>query len=171
VVDKKQRRPAQVSVEDAAYSAGIMDGEGSVSLTVNRNVTTRTGRTAVAPMLIIQVSSTCREVLDWLQLTWGVGSVIVTYRPRRPNHRTAYVWRVRGQAASEMLTQMLPYLRIKRAQAELGIYAQSLVVPCKKLGDEAMAERLKLREEMLKLNRTTSRPRLHFYVDSVLVSS
>ena len=49
----------QLSDTEAAYAAGILDGEGSICF--SRNHTSRW------PSPIVSVASTDREVLEWLQ--------------------------------------------------------------------------------------------------------
>jgi hypothetical protein len=151
------KRPTNLQL---AYAAGIIDGEGSISLTWNSSRLTKDGsRPSTAPMLYLQMANTHRGVIDWFVRTFGVGTVIVAYRPKRPNHRTAYGWRVRNRGACAVLEMLLPYLIIKRPQAELGIRAQKLARKLK-LGEEVMAERVLLRDQMLALNGTANRPRV-----------
>ena len=153
----KLKRPSEVEL---AYAAGIIDGEGSISLTWNASRLVKDGsRPSTAPMLYLQMSNTHRGVLDWFVQTFGVGTIIVAYRPKRPTHRTAYGWRVRNRGACAVLEMLLPYLIIKRPQAELGIRAHKLSRK-QKIGEDAMAERSLLREQMLALNGTTNRSRV-----------
>jgi hypothetical protein len=152
----KLKKPSAIQ---RAYAAGIIDGEGSVSLTWNSSQLTKSGRPSTAPMLYLQMSNTHRGIVDWFRHTFGVGTVIVGYRPKRPNHRTAYVWRTRNRAACAILEMLLPYLIIKKAQAELGIKAQKLP-RIQKMGDVEMAKRVLMREQMMALNGTSNRPRV-----------
>lgn len=152
-----------------AYAAGIIDGEGSISLTWNATRLTKSGRPSTAPMLYLQMSNTHRGVVEWFLETFGVGTVTTTYRPKRPNHRTAFGWKVRNKAACAVLEMLLPFLIIKKAQAELGIKAQKL--PRKnKLGDAEMAERALLREQMLILNGTANRSRVRNAMTTVMAT-
>lgn len=143
---------------DIAYTAGLLDGEGSISLAIHHGKVSKNGLPNRAPLLLIQLTSTDQEVITWLYETWGVGSVIVGYRPKRPNHRTAYAWRVSGGNAAKILEAILPFLRIKRRQAELGIQSRSApLVIGKKLGEEEMRRRLAIRDEMIQLNNSKQR--------------
>jgi len=103
----------ELTVADAAYLAGLIDGEGSVMLT-SRN-------TSVA--LTIGVSNNNKDVLDWCVKVTGVGAV--TGKPRaNPNAKQGYFWRCSSQAAETVLRQVLPYMIIKPAQTALAISFQ-----------------------------------------------
>jgi hypothetical protein len=145
------------SETNKAYTAGIIDGEGSISLVVNTSRKTCSGRPATAPKLVLQVSSTCKDLIEWLVETWEAGSVVTIYRPRRPHHLTAYGWRVRSTTAASILQEVLPYMKIKVPQAQLGIRVAAMSVPCRRLGDQEMARRMAFRDEMLRLNGTIAR--------------
>lgn len=164
---RKLKRPTDVQL---AYAAGIIDGEGSVSLTWNASRLTKDGsRPSTAPMLYLQMANTHRGVIDWFVRTFGVGTVIVAYKPKRPNHRIAYGWRVRNRGACAVLEMLLPYLIIKRPQAELGIRAQKLSRKLK-LGEDAMTERVLLRDQMLALNGTANRSRVRSALTTVMAT-
>ena len=137
---------------DKAYTAGIIDGEGSISLVVHTSRRTKSGRPATSPKLLIQVSMTSYEVINWLVETWGVGNAYL-FPKREAHHKQAWSWRVRGAPAAEILTQILPYMKAKKPQAELGIKAASMKGAAgKKIGDETMAIHLEMREQMMQLN-------------------
>jgi hypothetical protein len=154
-----QKRPSPNKTAKA-YTAGIIDGEGSISLVLITTRRTKSGRPATAPKLVIQVGNTNIKLIQWLVKTWQMGSVAGPYYVKNPNAKPHYCWRVRGPVAAKLLHQLLPYLVIKRQQAELGLRAAALAKSNRKIGDKEMAERLKMREEMLLLNqRGVSPPR------------
>lgn len=115
---------------DAAYLAGLVDGEGSVMLYRRRDV--------VAVRLA--VANTHRGVLDWIVDTTDVGKVHNQY-PERPStigdrtfiRKATFAWTCNADAAESVLQQLLPYMQIKPAQAELAIATQrALRDPAKK---------------------------------------
>jgi hypothetical protein len=57
------------------------------------------------------------DVLQWAQSVTGVGG-ICEKRVNVAIHRPAWTWAVWSNEASKLLTELLPYLRIKRSQAE-----------------------------------------------------
>lgn len=129
-----------LSVTDAAWIAGFLDGEGTVMLFRRRE--------SVA--LRVSAANTHRPTLEHIASVCGFGSIVTSKRPN-PKHKTAYWWQVNAEAAESLLRQLLPHLVTKRAQAELGIAFQE------RLRDPALkADRtwqLAFRARMQSLNR------------------
>lgn len=98
---------------DAAYLAGIIDGEGSVILYKRREV--------VAVMLT--VSNTAKQLLDWIADKTGVGAVCSQYKETEKRKAT-WFWRCNADAAESVLQQIRPYLVLKSAQADLALATQ-----------------------------------------------
>ncbi|MHC1636323.1 MAG: sigma factor-like helix-turn-helix DNA-binding protein [Candidatus Methanospirareceae archaeon] len=94
-----------------AYLAGIVDGEGSIRLHRRR-------RKSIGYGLEVVVTNTNRELIDWLYTNF---KGYIEKHEREGNHKTTYKWTVRGINAYRLLKKMLPYLIIKKPQAELGI--------------------------------------------------
>lgn len=94
---------------ELAYLAGIIDGEGCVSLQV------RKGR-YVTPT--IQITNTDRRLTDWLLDHIDGGSVY-----RRPGykegHKPTYLWRCAGRIARGVLGDVRPFLLLKGEQADV----------------------------------------------------
>lgn len=149
-----------VSVEDTAYTAGLMDGEGSVSLAIHHGKVSKIGLPNNSPMLLVQISMTDRGVIEWLLETWEIGSMTQSYRPKQPHHLPAWGWRIYGASAEGFLHALLPFLRVKKAQAELGIRSRKGTLPSKKIGEAEMRRRLAVRDEMIALNGTLRRTKI-----------
>jgi hypothetical protein len=113
-----ERRPMLSDVE-AAYTAGILDGEGSISLTRNRKDRW--------PSPQVSVASNDRELMVWLSEHFG-GS-ITTKKPRRSTHSISYDWKLTDRQALQFLALVRPYLvigrKIKRADLLLNAYLNS----------------------------------------------
>lgn len=104
--------PAPHSIEDLAYMAGIIDGEGSITLPAEY------GRSL---SLLLVVGNTSRVLIDWMHSRFDGN---VTETPiRRLSKRRFWTWYVRGDAASDVLGLVLPYMKVKAPQAALGIEA------------------------------------------------
>jgi hypothetical protein len=89
---------------EAAYAAGILDGEGSISLTrVRKNR---------YPSPQVSVSTTDPELLDWFRARFG-GS-IVRKPSYKPTHSQSYEWKVTDREALRVLERMRPYMVIER---------------------------------------------------------
>ncbi len=111
-----------LSEVDKAYIAGIIDGEGSIMLsTLHRGA---------QPAPVVSVASTDRELLDWLKVTVGSGS-IVSKPARQATHSDSYDWKVSHNAALELLEMVYPFLRIERKKyrAQLLVTEYKLLTP------------------------------------------
>jgi hypothetical protein len=94
----------KLSDTEAAYAAGILDGEGSIYFSRNR--------TSRWPSPIVSVASTDRELLEWLPAR--LGGSIVQKRTYQPQHALSYDWKLTDRRALEFLKIVRPYLVIKR---------------------------------------------------------
>jgi len=96
---------------EAAYAAGILDGEDSIQFARQRKLRW--------PSPIVSVCSTDRELLEWFRSR--LGGSIIQKRPRKPNHSTAYDWKLADRRAIEFLRIVRPFLVIHRkiARCEL----------------------------------------------------
>jgi hypothetical protein len=112
----KPRQVAHLSATDAAYLAGLIDGEGSVSLTRLHRGQNR--------QLSLSISSTERSILDWVLATTGVGK-ITTKRTERPYHAPGFTYMVGNRQAIAVLQQVVPHMRsykLGRARLVLADY-------------------------------------------------
>lgn len=98
------REEAMISDVEAAYTAGILDGEGSIALTRNRKDRW--------PSPQVSVSSTDRELLEWIRNRYG-GS-IVRKPPRQPTHSLSFEWKLTDRRALDLLRLVHKYLVIQR---------------------------------------------------------
>ena len=87
---------------DAAYLAGLIDGEGTIALTRIHRGQNR--------QLVVTISSTELGLLEWTKKTTGVGK-ITKKRTFSPHHSPAYAYSVANRQALGVLTQVQPYLR------------------------------------------------------------
>jgi len=93
---------------DHAYAAGIVDGEGTITLHDHGK------RTA----LTVAVFNSEPRVCVWLQERYG-GSIGQNIRP--DPHRIMYAWRCSSSLASKFLNNIYPYLIIKKQQADIAL--------------------------------------------------
>lgn len=104
-----------LSMDVAAYLAGLVDGEGSIQI----NPSTR-GKSKYW-VLTIQISSSAEGYLQSLRdTTLGFGS-ITSWQPKRKDSRRSWNWRFYGAEAEAVLEDISPYLRLKKPQAELAL--------------------------------------------------
>jgi ssDNA-binding Zn-finger/Zn-ribbon topoisomerase 1 len=90
--------------EQVAWLAGILEGEGSFLVR---------GHRAVA----VQVVMTDRDIIDRLVLVTGVGR-INGYKPAKPHYKQAWVWHVRRRAhVIPVVNAVMPWLGERRTVA------------------------------------------------------
>jgi hypothetical protein len=92
---------SEAFMEDA-YAAGLMDGEGTITLY-------RSHSSDRFRYPVVSVSSTSRELLDFLKDRYG-GS-ICSHRVSRRHHRAHWSWRLVGRQAVSFIDRVLPYMR------------------------------------------------------------
>lgn len=148
--------------EILAYTAGIIDGEGSVVIIKTKAPDYKLGCNY---QLRLSVGNTQEWLCQWLKMQFG-GSVS-SFQPRNPNWNIGYTWSLRANQVIPFLKSILPYLQLKSRQAQLAMQFQE-INPLKKNGNISKEESQRLRkslyEEMRKLN--IKRPRTWAEVDA-----
>ena len=100
-----------LTIDEAAYLAGLIDGEGTISLSRRHANEKR--------QLVVSISSTEPELVDWAAITMGVGK-ITRKRTSSDKHAPGLTYSVSNRQALAVLTQVMPYLRsYKRLRARL----------------------------------------------------
>jgi hypothetical protein len=96
--------------EEAAYLAGLLDGEGTIGVRP---------RTEGWVVVELGMCMTTPAPLYWAQKVTGKGAIY--YRPeKRVNRRDAWFWKVgRCQDIANILREVLPYLQVKAAEARV----------------------------------------------------
>ena len=99
---------------DLAYVAGIVDGEGYISIVRNK----------CKPQTLLQVGvgNTNQWLIEWLHFSFGG---CLSSHEEGGNCKTTWKWVISSKKASEFLKLILPYLKMKRSQAELALQFQS----------------------------------------------
>jgi hypothetical protein len=97
----------KLSSTDAAYVAGIIDGEGTVTLT-------RTHR-GERRRPVVSISSTELPLLLYVRNVVGVGKVTNKARSRT-HHSPSFAYVVSSRQALVLLEQVLPYLQTYKKQ-------------------------------------------------------
>jgi len=99
-----------------AYLAGIIDGEGTITIAKAK---IRKGRKSHLYSLRMSVGNSEKRLIDWLQENFG-GSVHILRR-KRGKKRPAWQWVLGSQDTYNLLKELRHYLVIKREQADIGI--------------------------------------------------
>ena len=108
------------------YFAGFIDGEGCISTFSFKAYGKRAHNTRSRQLISLSATNVNRQVLDDLQSTFG-GYVCLHSFPIG-NRKECWRWYIRSKKASEAIKALLPYLRIKRKQAELCLEYQDTLV-------------------------------------------
>jgi len=105
---------SELPLEVIAYTAGIIDGEGYVGIDKQCNGRWSNGDPYYYAR--VAVSNTGNRLISWLQSNWG-GSV--NHRtPSNPRANDIWVWVVSTGYSAEVLSIVLPFLVLKRRQAD-----------------------------------------------------
>jgi len=133
----------ELAPTEAAYLAGVWDSDGAFILHGRYD-----GSDTVAFRCAIGVTKAA--IIEWLVEKAGIGTRYF-HRTANPKHADRYDWWVNGDGAESFARQLLPYLVLKRPQAELGIEFQE------RLRDPALkADRIwqqEYRERMRDMNK------------------
>jgi len=106
----------RLSAVDAAYLAGFIDGEGTVTLTKKHKNENR--------QLAVTISNTERQILEFSLEVIGAGK-ITNKRTSQPHHSPSFTYAIYNRQALGLLEQIKPYLRsykLKRAKLILDNY-------------------------------------------------
>lgn len=107
----KQVTQNSLNPTDAAYIAGLIDGEGTITLTRKHRDEHR--------QLAVTISSTERCLLEFVLTACGVGK-ITNKRTSKSHHSPSFTYSVYNRQALTLLEAIAPYLRTyKRHRAQL----------------------------------------------------
>lgn len=92
---------------DAAYIAGLIDGEGTVTLSRRHRNENR--------QLVVSISNTDRPLLDYVLSTIGAGK-ITGKRTSQSHHTPSFTYAISNRQALALLNQTFPYLKTYKAK-------------------------------------------------------
>ncbi len=120
-VISEHKRVRTLTKTESAYLAGIIDGEGTVTLTYRNKSSQR--------QLAVTVSSTDRRLLEYILRIVGAGK-ITNKKISRVNHSPAYTFQISNRQALSMLKQIAPFLRTyKRERTRIALSGYLKVTP------------------------------------------
>ncbi|MFZ5852303.1 MAG: hypothetical protein ACOYY2_13045 [Actinomycetota bacterium] len=108
------------SETEIAYLAGILDGEGCITLVRNQGPAGYEDRTYYR--LVVNVTNTDAGLLDWIAQRWPdcrLGVVNVGKAAERAKDCLRLTWT--GPRALGLLSQVRPYLVAKAGQADIAV--------------------------------------------------
>ena len=105
------RQTRILSKEEAAYIAGVIDGEGTISLSRRHRNDNR--------QLVVSIANTEHALLDYIRQTVGAGR-ITKKRTVSSRHSPSVTYVIDNRQALSLLEQVAPYLRTyKSKRAEM----------------------------------------------------
>jgi hypothetical protein len=131
-----------------AYIAGLFDGEGYVRCSFKKHHKRRKRNME----FWITVTNTYRPILEYLRANFG-GSIYGS-PSRSSKHKMSYFWKLTTRNAFVVLSQIAPYLKIKREQANLPLRNKALIT---KKGPRSDSEIKALTDLTNKMNVLTRR--------------
>lgn len=132
----------ELTPEDAAYLAGLIDGEGTITLTRRHSNEQR--------QLVLSISSTERALVEWSLTSIGAGK-ITRKRTSSAAHAPGLTYTVSNQQALTVLRQVVHYLRsYKQLRARLALAKYAALTPRNgKYTSEQGTERRRFEDEFL----------------------
>jgi hypothetical protein len=120
---KAEEIPVTISTDerDLIYLAGLVDGEGTI--TALRQTRVQTGNESIHCRVI--VANTYEPLMEWLANTFG-GKLSAPHKTRSPLHKPVLTWYVGSTQAVLLCQHLVPYLKVKRRQAEIVIALSTL---------------------------------------------
>lgn len=112
--------------EKLAYLAGIIDGEGTISIAKQHP---REGRKSFSYLLRISVTNTDISLSKWLQKEFG-GSIHITKRDHIENHKNLHLWALGANDSYKLFKKIQPYSVIKQNQIKLAMefYQKTILI-------------------------------------------
>lgn len=137
--------PLVTSADILAYAAGLIDGEGSISIRA------RPSRRSL--YVVISIANTDQRMTDWLRTQFG-GTVGRSHQNPERGWRPQWTWQLLGGAVCQLLEAVQPWLIVKGEQARVALGFEQLRTPGRvRLSAANVAARHALKAEMGELNR------------------
>jgi len=94
--------------EELAYAAGIIDGEGCLRVTRHKDCNQFN--------TYVYVTNTDPRLINWLHNSWG-GTINISQH--KSTWKPSLSWRLIGKEAIQFIEAVYPFLRLKKAQADI----------------------------------------------------
>ena len=111
-----------LSIADLAWTAGIIDGEGSIFVMKQK----RDDRDRDTNYILrVSVQSTDPYMTSQLKEMFPEGAEFSVRRDPRENCSDTLKWQLSGKKAARFLKEIIPFMRVKTEQARLAIEFQT----------------------------------------------
>ncbi len=147
---------------DWARLAMAIDAEGTIDIQVYRDKSTKPGKVYVGDRMRVLIANTDPRLPLWCQQKFGAHISRCKYQYKK-HHRPCFKWIIMANKALFVLQNCLPYLLLKKDQAELAIAWQltkTRKYARKGVPEAVRANRIALDTEIKRLKHI---PLDHFY--------
>jgi hypothetical protein len=157
--ERKKDRPLSLSIAEAAYIAAFIDGEGTISI---RQFKRKSMVGGIRYNSVVEMNNTDVGVMQYLRLLIGPARYGI-HKQEKSGCKRCYRFYIPSNVQRWLLETILPYLVIKKKQAEIVIEFLGLLGN-KKYGEEDsnLEQRKKLYNEVHQLNHRGVNPRCTF---------
>jgi hypothetical protein len=133
---------------DIRYVAGIIDGEGCISISWDRP------GSKISPRFVGQISVGMTNLKLIRLLGKQFGGCIHNYKVQKSYYKPILYWTLTAKAAAKFLNKVLPYLRVKKRQALLliALHKRKKYTGKKPLSRKEVSIRKRLWQKCWKLN-------------------
>ncbi len=129
-----------IKLQDKSYYAGLLDGEGSIS--ISNSCVKKSKKYLRLSVRICMID--LNGVLQKGQSIWG--GRVVSRKPRNERCRATIEWQIQDKVGGQFLKDVLPFLMVKKQEAELGIEFRKFVSINNMVGDNIQNYRFHLME-------------------------
>ena len=104
-----------ITEQDKAYLAGIIDGEGCFNV---QRAFKKHPTHSIQHSGVLDIYQSNRSFLESLQILWGGLGSICSHKVGSLSNKTCFRWAITSKQLARILPHVIPYLRIKKNQAE-----------------------------------------------------
>lgn len=147
--NSRSQKMRRISPKILGYIAGILDGEGCISIK-RHPYRTKKGRMFFNYSLVVDVAQREKRLTEYLKRVTGLGSMQFN------KGQKMYNWHLTASQARPLLQAAMHILIVKRSQAVLAIRFHNLAVKKRSTGKKALtrkelAKRKRFSDEMKRL--------------------
>lgn len=111
---------SNVSPLDLAYLAGFIDGEGCFFIGNFPTISQCTGNKYLNYHCILKISNNSIQVIQWISDTFGARTTLFNKKTKdKTRNFITYDCYFTGNMLTDLTEMLLPYLKLKRPQAEV----------------------------------------------------
>lgn len=139
--------------KDSYYWAGFFDGEGCIL--ISKEINNDGYHKQPSHILKITIANTNETIMEEMKNFAGMNKLFKR-KFKKLNQRDAYYLNIKGDQALSFLKKISPHLKLKKKQADLGIYFQENKKIHYPLTDEDIQFRENMMLEIRRLNHVDS---------------